>query len=167
MIISLIAAMAENRVLGRDNAIPWSLPDDMRRFRRLTMGHTVIMGRKTYESIGHALPGRTNIVVSRQMGYSAPGCVVVHDLASALQHRTPDEDEVFILGGGELFRQALPFADRIYLTTIHRKVRGDTCFPEFSLDEFREAESESVDGADPHTFSTYERMGISDPSEGT
>jgi dihydrofolate reductase len=150
--ISLIAAMARNRVIGQGGALPWNLPDDLQRFKRLTVGHTVIMGRKTYESIGHPLPGRSNIVVSRQADCSAPGCILVRDLGCALRNETSDEDEVFIIRGAEICRQALPIADRIYLTTVHPEICGDTRFPEFSMDEFTEIESESVEGADPHTF---------------
>jgi dihydrofolate reductase len=158
--ISLIAAMARNRVIGQGGALPWNLPDDLQRFKRLTVGHTVIMGRRTHESIGHPLPGRTNIVVSRQADYSAPGCIVVHDLGCALRNQTSDEDEIFIIGGAEIYRQALPIADRIYLTTVHPEICGDTRFPEFSMDEFTEIESESVEGADPHTFSVFERIEV-------
>ncbi len=160
MTISLIAAMAENRVIGQGGDLPWSLPDDLRRFKRLTLGHAVIMGRRTHESIGHPLPGRTNIVVSRHLGHFAPGCIVIHDLGCALRYGASVGDEVFVIGGAEVYRQALPMAERIYLTTVHREVCGNTRFPEFSMDEFSEVASEFVDGEDPHTFSVFERRSM-------
>jgi dihydrofolate reductase len=157
MIISLVAAMAANRVIGKNNAIPWLLPSDQHRFRWLTQGHVVIMGRQTYESIGGPLPDRTNVVLTRQLGYSAPGCIVVHDLARALRLLGQAEDEAFIIGGADVYRQALRLAHRIYLTALHRQVCGDATFPEFSLDEFHEMSSETVAGPEPHSFSIYER----------
>ncbi|HEY6871240.1 MAG TPA: dihydrofolate reductase [Geobacteraceae bacterium] len=155
-VISLIAAMAENRVIGREGAIPWDLPEDRRRFRELTWGHPVIMGRRTFESIGRPLPGRRNIVITRQEGYRAPGCIVVHDLASALE-AAGDADEVFICGGGELYREALPFASRIYLTVVHGEFDGDVLFPEIPAAEFREVERWPVRDTLQCEFVVYER----------
>jgi dihydrofolate reductase len=128
MIISIIAAMAENRVIGLNGMIPWDISDDRRRFRELTMGHPIIMGRKTFESIGRPLPGRRNIILSRRPGYRAEGCCVVHSFADALL-TSADADEVFICGGEELYRMALPLANRIYLTVFHRFCAGDVFFP--------------------------------------
>jgi dihydrofolate reductase len=139
MVISIIAALAENRVIGRNGAIPWDIPEDRRRFRELTMGHPVIMGRKTFEAIGQPLPGRKNIVLTRQAGYRPDGCLVAHDLAAALA-ACAGSDEVFICGGGEIYREALPLAERLYLTRIPRKVEGDTFFPEFAFREFEVTE---------------------------
>jgi dihydrofolate reductase len=128
MIISIIAAMAENRVIGRGGAIPWDIPDDRRRFRELTMGHPVIMGRKTFESIGRPLSGRRNIILSRRPDYRGEGCCVVHSLEDALS-ASAGADEVFICGGEELYRLALPLATRIYLTVVHGSCDGDAFFP--------------------------------------
>ena len=151
MIISLIAAMAENRVIGRDGVIPWDLPEDRRRFRELTMGHPVIMGRTTFESIGRPLPGRQNIVLTRHTGFRADGCLVVTDLRSALE-ACVGSTEVFICGGGELYREALPLADKLYLTIIEGEVDGDIFFPELPAGEFEETERRSGKGPPPCTF---------------
>ncbi|WP_243372489.1 dihydrofolate reductase [Geotalea sp. SG265] len=150
MIISLIAAMAENRVIGSHNALPWDLPADRKRFKALTLGHPVIMGRKTYESIGRPLPGRKNIVVTGQRGYRAEGCLIAHSLAEAID-LAGDGDEAFICGGGDLYRQALPLADRIYLTVIHRDYEGDVFFPQIP-EAFAKVESVTVDNVPSYTF---------------
>jgi dihydrofolate reductase len=155
MIISLIAAMADNRVIGRDNEIPWHIPQDMKRFRSITMGHPVIMGRKTYESISRPLPGRKNVIMTRSLDYRAEGCVVVHGLRAALDE-CADANEIFICGGGEVFREAFPLASRIYLTVVHLEVTGDTFFPEIP-DEFVETAREDVEGIIPFSFILYDR----------
>ncbi len=155
MIISLIAAMAENRVIGRENAIPWDLPDDLRRFKAITMGHPVIMGRKTFESIGNPLVGRKNIIITRNPAYRAEGCVVSHSLRDALV-KCAGCGEVFICGGGEIFREALPLTDRIYLTVIHEKFDGGIFFPEIPAD-FCEVSREEVEQPIPHSFILYEK----------
>jgi dihydrofolate reductase len=133
MIISLIAAVAENGTIGREGDIPWHLPEDFKLFKRMTMGHHLIMGRKTYESIGEPLPGRTSIVLTRQPGYKAEGCQVAASLPEALEiaHKAGD-DEVFIIGGAGVYAQALPLADRFYLSRVHANITGDTVFPEFN-----------------------------------
>ncbi len=128
MIISIIAAMAKNRVIGKDGTMPWHIPEDLRRFRELTMGHTIIMGRRTFEQIGHPLPGRRNIILTRQLHYGAAGCLVLHSIADALG-ACADVDEVFICGGGDLYRQTISLADRIYLTVVDGEYAGDTFFP--------------------------------------
>ncbi|WP_119278071.1 dihydrofolate reductase [Calidithermus roseus] len=166
--LSLVVAMAENRVIGRDNTLPWRLPNDLKRFRRLTMGHPVIMGRKTYESIGKPLPGRTNIVVTRTPGYSAPGCMVVGSLEAALRvaeaapHDPARPRETFVIGGAELYAQALPLADRIHLTLVHAEVAGDTFFPAFDQSVWREVSRERHEPDDQHayaySFVTLERF---------
>ena len=158
MIISLIAAMAENRVIGHDGAIPWDLPEDRRHFRSLTMGHPVIMGRKTFEAIGHPLPGRKNIVISGRAAFRADGCLVAHDLRSALG-ASAGYVEVFICGGAELYREALPFAKRIYLTIVPGDVEGDAFFPELPPGEFEETERCPGQGPPPCTFVILERKG--------
>jgi len=136
--LSLIVAMAENRVIGRDNALPWRLPNDLKHFRRITTGHPIIMGRKNYESIGRALPDRSNIVVTRSPGYVAPGCVVTHSVEAALA-AAGDDPEVFVIGGAELYAQTLAHARRMYLTLVHANVTGATLFPELDWSAWRES----------------------------
>ena len=158
MRISLIAAMAENRVIGKQGEIPWKIPGEQKLFKKITLGHAVIMGRKTYESLGQPLPDRTNIIVTRQKEYRAEGCIVVHDLSSALNCCSKDEDEAFICGGGQLYHEALPIADRLYLTVIPREIQGDTYFPEISSADFRVKEFDAIEGVEPYTFYIYERI---------
>ncbi len=130
MRISIIAAVAENRTIGYQNRVPWRLPADLALFKTLTMGHHVIMGRKTYESIGRPLPGRTNLVVTTQPGYAAPGCEVVHSLEEGIElARSRGETELFNIGGATLYAQGLPLTDRMYLSIVHEAVEGDTFFP--------------------------------------
>ena len=160
MLLSLIAAMARNRVIGSQGDIPWRIPGEQKIFKRFTLGHAVIMGRKTFESLDQPLHDRTNIIVTRQKDYRAEGCRVAHDLAGALKYCPADEDEAFICGGGQLYHEALPLADRIYLTVIPRDIPGDTYFPDFSLTEFQVTRTESiqVDGVEPYDFFIYERI---------
>ena len=160
MRISLIAAMAKNRVIGRQGDIPWKIPGEQKIFKKFTLGHAVIMGRKTFESLGQPLRERTNIIVTRQKNYRAEGCLVAHDLAGAIECCPADEDEAFICGGGQLYHEALPLADRIYLTVIPREIDGDTYFPDISLNEFKVSQSESiqVEGIEPYDFFIYERI---------
>ena len=139
MIRSLVVAMSENGVIGRDNKLPWRLPEDLAYFKRVTMGHPIVMGRRTYESIGKPLPGRLNIVVTRQKDFAAPGCVVVHGLDEAWD-AAKGADEVSVIGGTALFRDTLPVADRIHLTEVQAKVDGDTFFPAFDRSQWRETE---------------------------
>jgi dihydrofolate reductase len=127
-------------------------------FKKITLGHTVIMGRKTYESLGKPLPGRTNIVITRQDDYQASGCTVVHDLAAAIAACAPDEQEAFICGGGQLYHESLAIADKIYLTVIPRTVPGDTYFPEIDETEFAMIRSEDIDGIERYRFYIYERI---------
>ena len=136
--LSLIVAMAENRVIGRDNALPWRLPNDLKHFRRITTGHPIIMGRKNYESIGRALPGRTNIVVTRSPDYLAPGCVVTHSVEAALA-AAGNDPELFVIGGAELYAQTLARARRLYLTLVHADVEGTTLFPDVDWSAWHEA----------------------------
>ena len=130
MKVSIIAAMARNGAIGKDNTLMWHLPADLKHFREKTMGRPIIIGRKTYESLGKALPGRINIVVSRKRGYKAPGCLTAGSVEHAI-NLVRDHDEVFIAGGGEIYRQALPLADRMLITIIEHDFDGDTFFPEF------------------------------------
>jgi dihydrofolate reductase len=160
MKVSLIAAMAKNRVIGRQGDIPWKIPGEQKIFKKITLGHAVIMGRKTFESLDQPLRGRTNIIVTRQKDYRAEGCLVAHDLVSALKCCPADEDEAFICGGGQLYHEALPLAGCIYLTVIPREISGDTYFPDISLTEFRVRQSESIKaaGVEPYNFFIYERI---------
>jgi dihydrofolate reductase len=158
-LVSLIAAMARNRVIGRQNRMPWHVPEDLRRFRRLTMGAPVIMGRKTHESLGRPLPGRRNIVVTRQRNASWPGCETAPSLTEALD-MTRDASERFVIGGAELYRLALPLADRLYLTLIDADYDGDTWFPEVDWSAWRERSREhstAADGKVDYDFLVYER----------
>lgn len=156
MRLSLIVAMAANRVIGRDGRMPWHLPGDLARFKRLTMGYPLIMGRRTYESIGRPLPGRKTLVLSRHPDYQPPGCLVFPTLQAALDE-VWDYDEVFVCGGEEVYREALPLAQRIYLTELEREVEGDTLFPEIP-EHFLPIEQEQLTEAEPYRFSILQRI---------
>jgi dihydrofolate reductase len=143
--ISIIVAMANNRVIGADNRIPWHLPDDLKMFKRLTMGHHIVMGRKTYESIGRLLPGRTTVIVTRQRDYAVAGAIVAHSLHDAINAAARD-DEIFVIGGAELFREALPIADRMHLSLVDAQPEGDTWMPEFDSTEWTEVSREEKPG---------------------
>lgn len=161
MRISIIVAAAENNVIGGHNALLWKLPADFTRMKDLTMGHSLIMGRKTHESIGRPLPGRRNIVITRQ-NVDYAGCEVVASLEDALAAVQNDASgEVFIFGGGEIYKQAMPKTDRIYMTRVHAEFEGDTYFPEIDPNEWKEIEREdhAADDENPYPFSfiTYER----------
>lgn len=149
--------MAENRVIGKDNTIPWHIPEEVAFFKRTTMGHTLVMGRKTYESIGRPLPGRTNIVITSQTDLRIEGCLMASSLHEALDIARPLAKKIFIIGGGEIFKQSLALADSIYLTVIHRPVDGDIFFPTFSETEFIKTSSEYVEASEPYTVEIYER----------
>lgn len=162
MTVSLLVAMAENRVIGRDGDLPWHLPTDLKRFKRLTTGHAIVMGRRTWESIGRPLPKRRSIVVSRRPGYEAAGAEVASGLEEALA-LAADDDEVFVIGGAELFAAALDRADRLYLTRVHAEVEGDVRMPPFDDGSWELVAEESHGGDERHaysfTFETYERKG--------
>ncbi len=167
MDIALIWAMADNRVIGRDNSLPWRLPKDMRHFMETTMGKPVIMGRKTLESMKSPLPGRTNIVLTRDTRYSRDGVRVVHTFDEAIelaeqQALIDGRDEVMVIGGADIYALALPRATRLYLTHVHANVDGDVFFPLFDLDEWEEVESERFEADEKHsagfTIATYERV---------
>ena len=141
MIVSLIAALDRHRGIGKDNQLPWRLSADLKRFRELTMGHHLIVGRKTYESIGKPLPGRTMIIVTRQPGFQAEGSLVVDSVAAALAlAESRGESEVFVIGGAEIYVQTLAQADRLYLTQVEAEVAADTFFPAFAEDNWQEVE---------------------------
>ncbi len=159
MNLSIIAAMSANRVIGRQNSLPWRLPADLARFKRLTMGHPVIVGRKTFEAIGRPLPGRTMIVLTRRPDYAPEGTLVAHSLEEAIG--MAQSDEVFVIGGEQIYRQALPRAHRLYLTLVEAQFEGDAVFPEFSRSEWQLVSSEQHSADDknpyPYTFLVYER----------
>lgn len=142
MLISLIAAMDRNGVIGKDNSLPWQLPEDMKRFKELTLGKLVIMGRKTFESIGKPLPNRTNIVITKNKNYKAKGCIVVHSSDQAL-NAAKGNKEVMIIGGEQIFREFLPIANRMYLTFIDKDFEGDAYFPEYDEREWKEIRREA------------------------
>lgn len=158
MILSLIAAMAKNRVIGAQGTIPWHIPGEQQLFKQLTLGHPVIMGRGTYESIGHPLVGRLNIIVSRNPEYRVPGCLPAASFAAALRLCPLGAEEVFVLGGASLFAEGLAMADRVYLSVLHREVAGDTYFPELPAGQFRPVSTREYPGSDPFTFTIYERL---------
>jgi len=153
MRIALIVAMAENGVIGRNNQLPWHIPADLRHFRTLTMGKPIIMGRKTYESIGRPLPGRDNIVITADSLYQANGCQVVHSIDQALE-AAGSYQEVMIIGGANLYRQTLEKADRLYLTLVKAEPQGDTWFPQIELQQWREVERETheADGNNQYDY---------------
>lgn len=125
--------MSENRVIGKKGVLPWYIPGDLKRFRERTTGHPIIMGRKTYESIGKPLPKRTNIIITRDENYKVDGGIVVNSLEKSLREAQGKEtEEIFVIGGGEIFKQSLPLTDRLYLTIVHQKIDGDVYFPEYS-----------------------------------
>ena len=149
--LSLIVAMSRNRVIGANGKIPWHLPGELKLFKDLTMGHHIIMGRKTWDSIGRPLPGRTMVIVTRQQGYAVPGAIVAHTLREAIAACRGD-DEVFVIGGAEIFREALPLADRVYLTTVDAEVPGDTFMPEFEGAGWRETSSRTFPADDRNRY---------------
>lgn len=154
--VILIAAMAKNRVIGRNNTIPWHIPGEQQHFKTMTMGHTLIMGRKTFESIGRPLPGRRTIIITRNQAYRTAGCLVSQSLSSAIA-LCSDEETAFIAGGGEIYRAALPLATAIYLTVLDREVEGDILFPELAPRQFRKLSEERMEGEEPYTFFVFSR----------
>ena len=163
MIISLIVAAAENNVIGKDNGMLWHLPSDLKYFKAVTMGHHVIMGRKTHQALGGNLPGRTNVIITRQPNYSEDGALIVHSLEEALNlAKQNGETEAMILGGGSIYEQALPDASRVYLTRVHNSFEGDTYFPKLSEAEWEETKKEFHAANEKNkidfTFFEYERM---------
>jgi len=138
MIVSIVVAIAQNYAIGKDNKLLWHLPKDLKHFKEITSGGTIIMGRKTYDSVGRPLPNRRNIVITRQQ-IEITGCEVVNSLQAALD-LCRDHQEVFIVGGAEIYKQAMPFTNRIYLTVVHQDFEGDTYFPEIKRDIWKETE---------------------------
>lgn len=158
--ISMIVAVADHGVIGQQNALPWRLSGDLKRFKVMTMGKPIIMGRKTFDSIGKPLPGRTNIVITRQPNLQLPGCVVVGSLEQALT--SVQAEEHMIIGGAEIYRQALPMAHRVYLTRVHANISGDAFFPVLESSQWHEVSREDmpVDEQNQyaHSFITLERV---------
>ncbi|ETN95051.1 dihydrofolate reductase [Zhouia amylolytica] len=159
--ITIIAAAAENNALGKDNDLVWHLPDDFKRFKQLTTGHHIIMGRKTFESFPKPLPNRTHIVITRQSDYNPKGCIVVNSLEKALEISKNDETP-FIIGGGEIYKLSMSVADKIELTRVHDEFEADTYFPEIDLNSWKLTRSEYHGKDDKHgfafTYLTYERI---------
>ena len=141
--LSILVAMARNRVIGQHNKLPWHLPADLKHFKLLTMGHVIIMGRKTYESIGRPLPGRTNIIITQQKNFTVPGATVVNSIEDALlacEQANATNSECFIIGGEGLYRQTIAMCQRMYITEIQRDFEGDTVFPEYDPCEWKETQ---------------------------
>jgi len=154
-LIKIIVAMSKNRVIGNDNTLIWYLPEDLKRFKQLTTGNAIVMGRKTYESIGRALPNRRNIIITRDINYSVYGCEIVNSIEEAILITGGD---CFIIGGGEIYRQALDKADLIYLTLIDKEFEGDTLFPDIG-DNWKEISKEDFENNDFNwSFIQYERF---------
>jgi len=158
--ITVIAAVAENNALGKENQLLWHLPDDFKRFKTLTSGHYIIMGRKTFESFPKPLPNRTHVIISRQANYQPEGCIVVNSLEHAIE-ACPKTEEVFIIGGGEIYRQSIAVADKLDLTKVHATFEADTYFPEVDLSEWQLVFEEYHPKDERHdfafTFQTYLR----------
>lgn len=160
MTLSVIVAAARNGVIGSEDQLPWRLSSDLKRFKSLTMGHPIIMGRKTYDSIQRLLPGRTSIILTRQRDFAVDGALIAHSLEQALE-QAGFASECFVIGGAEIYRLAIPLADRIYLTRVEAEVPGDTTLPEVPWEEFELVSEESVAADEknqyPTTFQIYRR----------
>ncbi|HEY4326288.1 MAG TPA: dihydrofolate reductase [Mucilaginibacter sp.] len=161
MIVTIVVAISENHVIGKDNKLLWYLPNDLKHFKDITTGHTIIMGRKTYESVGKPLPKRRNIIITRQP-ITIEGCEVVNSIEAALALYA-NENEVFIVGGAEIYKQAISLTNRIYLTIVHKQFDGDSFFPELDKNEWKEVSHEDHEPDDknklPYSFITLERKG--------
>lgn len=154
MPLSIIVAASQNQVIGKDNQLIWRLSADLKRFKALTTGHHIIMGRKTFESIGKALPNRTSIIITHQADYKAEGCIVVNSLDEALE-KVPADQEAFIIGGGTIYREAINKADKLYLTLVHGKFEGDTFFPKLDTKIWKSVKREDhmPDAKNEHPYS--------------
>ncbi|MGU8121976.1 dihydrofolate reductase [Clostridium perfringens] len=155
--ISIIVAMSENNVIGNNGKIPWKIKGEQKRFKDLTIGNTIIMGRKSFDEIGKPLPNRKTILISKTKKIIDTSCITVNSLKDALEI-TRKESEVFIAGGGQVYKDAMPYVDRIYLTVIHKNVDGDTFFPQLNKNDFKKTYEEYVDGEIPYTYYTYDRI---------
>lgn len=161
MLTSLIVAMSSNNVIGRNNDLPWRLPNDLKWFKENTLGKPIIMGRKNYESIGRVLPGRHSIIVTRDMNYDVENATVVHSMEDAL-HAAQKTHEIMVIGGGEIYRQAFPLANKLYLTRVHAEIEGDVFFPDWDMAEWKCVFEEKHSADDKHdfafSFEIYERL---------
>jgi dihydrofolate reductase len=161
MILSHIVAASENDIIGADNKLPWNIPEDTRFFKDKTVGHAIIMGRKTYESMGKPLPGRLNVIVTRQKDYAVPGAVVVSSIEEGIEYCKGQTakygDEIFIIGGGEIYRQSMPYVNLIYLTRVHQIVKGDATYPKVDVNLFEQIERRERPGTPAYTFLTYKK----------
>lgn len=155
--IIIIVAIAKNHVIGRDGQLPWHLPSDLQHFKKTTMGCPLIMGRKTFDSIGKPLPGRDNIVLTRDKDLQIPGCIVMHSVQAAIEY-CQDQEKAFIIGGGDIFRLALPHTDTLIVTALEREVEGDIFFEPIDPDQFREVHSRDCDEEEPYRIIRYERI---------
>lgn len=159
--ISFIVAMDQNRVIGKDNQLPWHLPEDLKFFKRVTMGHPIAMGRKTHDSIGRILPGRENIIITRQKDYQSEGCKVFYSIGDFVEYARKQNDEIFVIGGAEIFKETFTYADRLYITHINEEFQGDTYFPEFNESEWELSSSDKglKDEKNPYDyeFRIYQR----------
>ncbi|WP_110927777.1 dihydrofolate reductase [Bacillus massiliglaciei] len=135
--ISFIVAMDKNNVIGNDNRLPWHLPADLAFFKKTTMGHPIVMGRKTFESIGRVLPGRENIIITRDTAYNQEGCTVIHSIDELKEMEKETKEELFVIGGAEIFKQTFEIADRLYITFINEEFEGDTHFPKMDINEWK------------------------------
>ena len=151
--MNIIVAIAQNNVIGKDNQLIWHLPNDLKHFRKLTTGNVVIMGRKTYQSIGKPLPNRTNIIISRNQDFVAEGCMVVNSLTKAIEICPMPTENCFIIGGAEIYKHALELTNKIYLTEVHAEVEGDTFFPEIDATIWKEISREDHETDEKHVFS--------------
>lgn len=158
MKLCMIVAMSRNRVIGHNGQIPWRLPQDLKRFKMLTMDHPIIMGRKTHESIGRILPGRTNVVLTQNQRYTSAGAIVFNGLSTAMDQLSGEHGQAFIIGGATVYHEALPLAQRIYLTLIEEDFEGDTFFPELPDKTFFETARQSHESPMPHSFITLDRQ---------
>ena len=150
--IAFVVAVAENGVIGRDNQLIWHLPADLRHFKELTLGHPIVMGRRTFESIGRPLPKRTNIVVTRHPEWQAEGCTIAYSVPLALELARQSDEQVFVIGGAEIYRQAIAAADTIYMTEVHHSFEGDVFFPEINHSEWRETTRKRHEPDEKHAY---------------
>jgi dihydrofolate reductase len=155
--VIIIVAVAKNNVIGRDGTLPWHLPSDLKHFKKTTMGYPLIMGRKTYESIGRPLPGRDNVVLTRNTELDLPGCIVVHTMEEAIAH-CRDDEKVFIIGGADIFRLAMPITDTIIYTALEREVEGDVYLDPIDTSQFKEIHSQDYHEEEPYRIIRYERI---------
>lgn len=159
--INIVVAKASNNVIGAKNDLIWHLPNDLKHFKSITSGHPIIMGRKTFESLGRPLPNRTNIVVTRDQNWNAEGIEIASSLAKAIESAKKIDDDIYIIGGGNIYKQAMEFTDVLYITEVHHEFDGDTYFPEIDSDEWEEVERQDFKKDEKHpyaySFVTYKR----------